>query len=116
MGLFNNFFSKSNQKKDPSKGKPPVYGGDGTSKENAAVVNCASMSLANRLINDFISKKHGELEKDWNRNIEYFLNSEESENPRIRVISIECSDGSNHEYYFDVSRPMGVANKMLGFE
>ncbi|MEX0608812.1 MAG: hypothetical protein WD016_10690 [Balneolaceae bacterium] len=116
MGLFNKFFGSSKSNKNPLDDKPPIYGGDGTTEENAAVINCASMGTANQLINRFIAENHGEFEKDWNRTIEHFLNSEKSTAPQIRVIGVKCSDGTSHQYYFDVSRPMKVANKMLGFE
>ena len=116
MALFNKFFGKSKSNKNPLDDKPPIYGGDGTTEENVAVINCASMGLANRLMDRFISEKHGEIEKDWNRTIEFFLKNEESKTPRIRVIGVECSDGAEYQYYFDVSRPMNVANKMLGLD
>lgn len=113
MGIFKKFFGKSESNKNPLDDKPPIHGGDGTTEENAAVINCASMRLANRLMNRFISERHGEFEKDWNRTIEFFLNSENSSIPDIRVIGVECSNGTEHKYYFDVSRPMKVANNIL---
>lgn len=116
MGLFNKYFGKSKSNKNLLDDKPPIYGGNGTSEEEAAIINCASMGLANRLMNKFISEKHGEVEKDWNRTIELFLTSEELKTPRIRLIGVKCSDGTEYQYYFDVSRPMNVANKMLGLD
>jgi len=116
MGLFNNLFGKSKSTKNPLDDKPAIYGGDGKTEGNAAVINCTSMGTANHLMNRYISERHGEFEKDWNRTIEFFLNSEESNIPKIRVIGVECSNGSEHKYYFDVSRPMKVANKMLGLD
>lgn len=114
MGLFNKLFGKSKTNKNPLDDKPPIYGGDGTTEENAAVINCASMGTANRLMDRFISEKHGEVEKDWKRAIEFFRKSEDSNPPMIRVIRIQCSDGSEHQYYFDITRPMNVASKMFG--
>lgn len=116
MGLFNKFFGNPGSNKNSSDDKPPIYGGDGTSEEDAAIINCASMGTANRLMDRFISDKHGELEKDWNRTVEFFLKSESPNATKIRVIGIKCSDGSEYKFYFDVTRPMKVANKMLGLD
>ena len=116
MGISNKFFGGSIHSNDPLGGKPPIYGGNGTNEKKAAIVNCASMSMANYLIDNFISEKHGELEIDWNRTIEFFIKSQSEKNSKIRVIGITCSDGSKHKYYFDVTRPMNATDKLLGFE
>ena len=49
MGLFDNFFGKSASNKDSLDDKPPIYGDDGTTEENATVINCASMGVVNLL-------------------------------------------------------------------
>lgn len=118
MGFFNKLFGgKDEARTDPLGGKPPMYGGDGSSPEQAVVVNCASMGTANHLIDRFISERHGEKGKDWQRGIEMFVNAPDVAEYTIRSIGVELSNGGRESYFFDVSRPMsGSKNvaKMMG--
>jgi len=116
MGFFNKIFGRSKPSKKSFDDKPPIYGGDGTTEQNAVVINCASMGMANNLMDRFISERHGDKETDWNRTVEFFLNSDQQSTPEIRFLGIKCNNGDEHQYYFNVSRPMNVANKILGLE
>ena len=60
MGFLGRLFGKSS-----SKSEQTIYGGDGLTAETAAIVNCASMSMANLIMDNFISKKHGKKDLDW---------------------------------------------------
>jgi len=94
--------------------KPPIYGGDGKSQENAVVINCASIGMANSLINRFLSEKYGVLDKDWKRSVEFYIHTENNNSPKIRVIGIETTDETKIQYFFDLSRPMKALDKMMG--
>lgn len=115
MGIFSKIFGKSGSQNN-SKKKPPIHGGNGTCKEDPAIINCTSLSTANMLMNRFISEKHGELDVDWKRTIEFFLDSKSDSGIEIRVIDVKCSDGTQYQYYFDVTRAMNVLNKMMGID
>ena len=91
---------------------PPIYGGDATGKDEPAIVNCASMGLANQLIDRFISERHGTQGEAWQRGAEFFVNKESGR--FIRCINVDLSNGQTTAYFFDVTRPMRVAEKMLG--
>ena len=109
MSMFSYIFGRKNR--DDSRdsnddSKPPIYGGDGSSRNEAVVINCTNMTMGNELINRFISEKNGEINKDWNRAMEYFVSSPDVPGNTIRCVSIERKDETTLSYYFDVSRPM----------
>lgn len=106
MNIFSYIFSR-NKKPIEDKTKPPIHGGTGSSHNDAVVINCGSMAMCNELINRFISEKHGEINKDWNRAMEYIVNAPDTpDNTVIRCISIECKDETTSSYYFDISGPI----------
>ena len=49
MGFIDSLFGRKSASKETNK-LPPIYGGDALSPNTAAVINCASMDLANHLI------------------------------------------------------------------
>ena len=114
MGLFNKLFGTDKNPKSDS--NPPISGGDGTKPTQAAIVNCASMGVANHLIDTFISARHGSKAVDWKRGFEMYVKLQGIPDNTIRSIGVECSDGTNHSYYFDISRPLhgtvNLANKL----
>jgi len=106
MNIFSYIFGRKKGRTN-DKTKPPIHGGTGSSHNDAVVINCASMAMSNELINRFISEKHGKINKDWNRAMEYIVNSPDiPEDTIIRCISIECKDETTSSYYFDVSSPI----------
>lgn len=109
--VYESLFGKSEKEKLAE--KPSVFGGDGTSPEEAAVVNCASMGMDNRIIDDFISDRHGEKGDDWSRGFEMFHNSPMEDGPTIRMIGVKMSDDESRNYYFNVSRPMGATMDLI---
>lgn len=115
MGIFSEIYESMFGKSEKEKldEKPPTFGGDGTSPEEAVVVNCASMSMANRIIDDFISDRHGEKGEGWSRNFEMFHNSPMEDGPTIRMIGIKLSDDESRDYFFNVSRPMGATMDLI---
>lgn len=88
---------------------PPIYGGDGLSERSPAIVNCASMRMAQALIDRFISEKWGQ---QWNRGVELTVADPNDASRSLRVICVVTEEGEEHRYYFDLSRPLGVAMKM----
>ncbi|MDT8282975.1 MAG: hypothetical protein RQ982_09225 [Gammaproteobacteria bacterium] len=109
MSIFNYIFGRKNRdevRDSSDECKPAISGGDGSSRIDAVVINCTNMTTGNELINQFISEKHGEINKDWNRAMEYFVNSSDVPENTIRCVSIERKDETTLSYYFDVSRPM----------
>lgn len=107
MGIFRRLFS--GLIKDKPSDKPPIYGGDGLSKESPAIVNCASMSMAQGLMDRFISEKCGE---NWERGVELTLASRDDPDKNIKMVSVELPDGTENQFYFDLSRPVDVSLKM----
>ncbi len=99
------------KKKNKYDDKPPIYGGDGLSDHSPAIVNCASMGMARALIDGFISERCG---KEWERGMEYTLAAPDNPKKSIRMICIKTQNGGEHKFYFDLSRPVGVAMKMSG--
>ena len=106
MGILSYIFGKKSRPVE-DKTKPPIGGGTGNTHSDAVIINCASMAMCNELINRFISESNGEMSKDWNRAMEYVVNSPDvPEHTVIRCVSIERKDETTSSYYFDVSRPM----------
>lgn len=96
-------------RKDKPSDKPPIYGGDGLSEEFPAIVNCASTGMAQALIDRFISERCGE---NWERGIELTLASRDNPEKDIKMVSAKLPNGTENQFYFDLSRPVGVAMKM----
>lgn len=96
---------------DKPSDKPPIYGGDGLSAESPAIVNCASMGMAQALIERFISERCG---NSWETGAELTLASPNDPDKDIKMISAKLPDGTENHFYFDLSRPVGVAMKMAG--
>ncbi|EML1877568.1 TPA: hypothetical protein R2X00_005226 [Escherichia coli] len=109
MGIISRLFGgKSKPQYD---NKPPIYGGDGLTDRSPAIVNCASMGMAQALIDGFISERCGEGSE---RGIEFTLKSPDNSEKLIKMICVTAPDGSEHKFYFDLSRPVAVAMKMSG--
>lgn len=93
-------------------GKPPVFGGDGSTAEDAVVINCASMGMANHLIDNWISDHHGEKGEDWERTVEMFLDQGQANPPTLRSIGVETKEGEDYSYVFNIGRPMGATMQL----
>ena len=111
MSIISRLFG--NKKKSEHDDKPPIYGGDGLSDHSPAIINCASMEMAQALIDRFISEKCG---KDWKRGTEFTLKAPNNPDKMIRMICVQTPDGDEHKFYFDLSRPVAVAMKMSGLK
>ncbi|MGW8122228.1 hypothetical protein ACV07N_06165 [Roseivirga echinicomitans] len=106
MGLFSKLFKSKPKELDiTTPDFKPVTGGDAASIETAAIVNCASMGIANSLINQFISERHGTEGEEWKRGMEHFIDTPEIPSGNIRCIHVDLGEDSC-AYYFNVSRPM----------
>ncbi len=92
---------------------PPLYGGDGNSPQNPVIVNCCSVNSKDILINSFLEEKHGVKGTDWQSGFEYFVNEGGVPEYSIRAVTITLADGASRTYYFDISRPMNVAKKLM---
>jgi len=74
MNLIRKLFGmKSSRSRLTVENKPAVHGGDASSPSQAAVVNCASMAMANQLIVSYISERNGVIDVDWKRKVEFFV-------------------------------------------
>ena len=113
MGIFSALFGKNPSRPDYSN-LPPIHGGDGLSSATSAVVNCASMSVANHLIDQFISERHGEKNLSWERNGEFFVNVAGLPEFTVRAINVTTNSDAGQTYYFNIARPMRVAKAMMG--
>ena len=108
MSIISRLFGK---KKNDYDDKPPIYGGDGLTDHSPAIINCASMGMAQALIDGFISEK---CDGEWERGMEYTLSAPDGTRKPIRMICVKTSNGSEHNFYFDLSRPVSVTMKMSG--
>ena len=115
MGLFDSLFGRKPVAVAPAE-LPPIHGGDGTSSATPAIVNCASMSVADHLIDQFISERHGKKDADWKRGGEFFVSVPGSPEFTVRSIGVNTKSGSGSgpTYYFNLARPMRVAKAMMG--
>lgn len=111
MGLFSKFFGGT-KRTNPLDDKPDLYGGDGSSPAQAVVVNCAHMSMANHLIDRYISERHGQKDVNWERELEMFDDSPNIPEFTVRMIVVKCSDGTLLNYYFNISRPMSATKNL----
>jgi hypothetical protein len=106
------FGSKKTSYKELDK-LPLLYGGDGNSPQTPVVVNCCSVNSKDILINGFLVKKHGVKGTDWHSGGDYFVNEEGIPEYSIRAVIVTLADGTSRTYYFDISRPMNVAMKLM---
>jgi hypothetical protein len=102
-----NSVNKSNKKEES-----PYLGGDGLSAENPVFINCASGSMAQHLIDRFISEKHGEKDSDWEMGISFTIDSDKTKCGMIKAISVKTGQ-EELNYFFDLSRPMAVLEKFI---
>jgi len=111
MGLFAKLFGKESSSLEEMDKMPPIYGGDATSVHTAATINCASMGMANHLIDRFISEQHGQKDTDWSLKLEYFIEKENiPEFTRAFVVTTKSEE--KNIYYFNVARPMNGTMQM----
>tara|TARA_R110002095_G_scaffold214995_1_gene208127 strand:- start:34 stop:366 length:333 start_codon:yes stop_codon:yes gene_type:complete len=109
MGILSSLFGI--KKKENINDMPPIYGGDGLSEYSPAIINCASMDMANHLIDKFISEKCG---TGWEKGIEFTIAAPDNSEKSLKAINIKQSNGAKACFYFDLSRPITNAMKMLG--
>lgn len=84
-----------------------IYGGDALSVESYAIINCSSMPMAQRIVNDFISET---CQEGWERVQEYSIPAPNDPNKKIRVITVKQLDDKNKDFYFDYSKPLKLAS------
>ncbi len=116
MGFLSKLFgSVKSGPADEFKGKPPIYGGDGSTIKDAIVVNCAAVSTENHVIDRYISERHGVEDSDWTREIIFVLSPPpEAPDRYYRSVSIKTKSGQKYSYIFDCTRSHRVLAKMLG--
>lgn len=110
MRIFKKLFGSA-KTPHPNTDQPPVHGGDGLSAENPAIVNCASMGVANDLIERFISASCGE---NWNKEIELTIENPNDASSSLTVISVTKADGSDVNFYFDLTKPVAGTANLVG--
>lgn len=114
MRFFSWLFGKKGEKRsrqDPDS-LPPIYGGDGSTVTNAVIVNCASTDMANCLIDQFISQRHGKKGSDWNRTLEMFVDAEGLPMDTVRAVWIKTQHGQELVYYFDIGRAIRALDSL----
>jgi len=112
MGIFSKLFGGGNARGGATQ-KPPIHGGDGLSDQTPAIVNCASMSVANTLIERFISDACGD---GWERGIEFTVVNAKDSSKSLRLICVTRADGSEAKFYFDLTRPVEATAKLAGLK
>jgi hypothetical protein len=106
MSILSKLFKSSPEKRNIHEIEfKPITGGDGSSIEHAAIINCSSTNTMNMLIDKFICDRHGNKGESWICIFESFVVTDEIKSGNIRRIAIE-SNNENITYYFDVSKPM----------
>ena len=113
MGLFGKLFGKKSPLPKNQDAFTPIYGGDALSPQTAAIVNCASMPAANRLIDRFISERHGQKDIDWNRGIEFFVNDPGIPEFTVRAFGVTLKSDKNLTYFFNVSQPINATKDLI---
>lgn len=108
MGFFSRFFGGKSNTDDE---KPAMYGGDGLTQSSPVIINCASMGVAQTLMERVINSHCG---KDWTREVEFSLKDPNDPQKSLKMISVVTQDGSKHSFYFDLSRPVKNAMKLQG--
>lgn len=109
--MFNNH-TKIFHGKIKDKIESPFLGGDGSSMESPVYINCASGSMAETLIDRFISERHGEKDIDWNVGISFTHKSNNTKCGMVKSIVVNTKQG-DFTYYFDLSRPFKTLEKFL---
>jgi len=105
------FFKKQSKTPDYNS-QPPIGGGDGSDKEKAIVLNCASIDMAQMLMSRIISEKHGKEGSDWEGGIEMFAPGASGPDLFIRIRTVSLKNGVRESYYFDITRSMKVIDKL----
>lgn len=113
MGLFKMLFGKKPLSIKEMDKMPPIYGGDAASLKTAATINCASMSTAHRLIDRFISERHGKKDTDWKHGISFFGSGPGIPNYTVRAYVVTTTSGKSHTYYFNEARPMNATKNLM---
>lgn len=111
MGLFDSLFGNKSPSQEAAK-LPPIHGGDGSSPHTPVIINCAAMSMANHLIDRFISERHGQPDVDWERGIEFFVKADGIQEFTVRAIGVKTKAGSGPTYYFNIARPMSATKNL----
>lgn len=91
-----------------------ISGGDGSSPQQAMVLNCASVGMARKLIDDVLSNELGVEDRDWTNVLEFFLPDANGPERFIRCIVVKVPPDGKRNFYFDMTRAMRVLDKMRG--
>ena len=81
-----------------------VHSSRGLTSEIPYLIDCQSLSMANKLVNDFISERHGIENKDWEILGSAYLSNNKIQYGTIRTIFGNHKNGK-FKYYFDFSKP-----------
>lgn len=69
------------------------------------------MGMAHALIDSFISEKCG---NEWEQKTAFTIAAPNTSNKTVKMVCIQAFDGSEHKFYFDLSRPVDASMKMIG--
>lgn len=90
----------------------PISGGDGSTLEQAVIIDCASTGTAHMMISRILTEKLGVEGTDWDCSFQCFPKGANGPERFVRYLSISLRDGSQREYFFDISRAMKVVDSM----
>jgi hypothetical protein len=103
MGLFD-FFKKKNSTSYNQVDNVTYSGGNGSTIENAIIINAQSSFIGIAAEYAYISKKHGERRSSWELELQSLI---EKDGKHFDALHIKLKNGQNLTYYFDISMFFG---------
>jgi len=105
MDLFRFFKGKKKNAASNSQVSSVTYsGGDGSTIENAIIINAQSSFVGVAAEYDYISKKHGERKSSWELEFQSLI---EKDGKHFDALHIKLKNDQNLTYYFDISMFFG---------
>jgi len=101
MKLFKNLFKKKNSL---ALNKKAYSGGDGSSLENAVIINCDKSLFGISFEYSYIEYLYGKQNEDWTVKLQSLIHNNEKSYDKIEV---ELKNGSNNIIFFDNTQFFG---------
>lgn len=101
MKLFKNLFRKRNSKR---LNKTAYSGGDGSSEENAVIINCDNSLFGISYEYSYIEDLYGKPNEDWTVKLQSLIHKNEKSYDKIEI---ELKNGYKNIIYFDITRFFG---------
>lgn len=81
---------------------PVTAGGDGSSKEQAVIINATSTNVGVTAEYDYIKKKYGQENVDWERESQ-MLTRKQLDGKIFDIVTVKLKDGSSRTFWFDIT-------------